>query len=261
MSKKREDKQAGRKTGGEFQYLTVPRRNVLSAMGVTAIAGCTSLESGSEESEESQEPDMDEEGSETKSIITPAEIISDHSEYLLNTSYTFHIDYQGEEDTADKEQYLEYKYDNNQDIAKFDRETSYEDGVDLLSQFYRENDYIISISLEDRDPLTLTLRENDDTYEQMTGESVFRYYLSDAEFDDPYEEEANNGEDLTVYEITSHRLYDSLDGVLKIDADDGFIQSFRFEWLDSENVEHWIDYELFDIGQTDIDIEIVPQES
>lgn len=228
------------------------RRSLLAVLGIASVAGCSDLVTD-ESTDDSEAPTNDEDAP-TESVITPAEIISQHSEQLQSVSYTFSVNYQGEESAPENQQQVEYKYDNNKNVAALDKETTNEDGVDRLSQLYSENDVVANVVFEDRDSITLTLREGKSKHEQLTGESIFDYYLPGAIFDESHEEEQTEDDSIvTVYELVSHRSYDSLDGILKVD-DQGFIQLFRFEWLDSQDEEHWIEYDLSNVGQSTIDI-------
>lgn len=235
--------------------LTSTRRNLLATVGITAIAGCSGSETDDTDDSELPDPDDDDETS-TESVITPAEIISEHSEQLLDVSYTFTVNYQGEETPTHNEQRIEYKYDDEHDVAKFDKETTRDNGIDGLSQLYSEEAVVANILFDDDDPITVTLREHEQEREQLTGESIFDHYFPEAIFEKSHEEEIDGEEgSVTVYEIVSHRSYDSLGGVIEVD-NDGIVQSFRFEWVDREDEEHSIEYELFDLDQTDIDIEM-----
>jgi len=232
--------------------LTTTRRNILGIVGISAIAGCSDTDSDETDHSEISEP-ADGEDTPTESVINPAKVISQHSNQLPNLSYSFTLNYQGEDSTPESEQQIEYRYDGD-GLAELNRETTIDDGVEGLAQLYSASSVVANVSFENRDPITVKLRDTEDTHEKLTGESIFDYYLPGAIFDESHEEEASgNDGDVTVYEITTHRSYDLLEGILKVD-NEGLIKLFKFEWLDSQSEEHWIEFDLTDVGETSIDI-------
>ena len=232
--------------------LTTTRRNILGVVGISAIAGCSDSDTDETDNSEISES-ADGEDTPTESAINPAEIISQHSEQLLTLSYSFILNYQGEESAPDNEQQIEYRYGED-GLAELNKETTIEDGVEELAQLYSESNVVANVTFDDHDPITFKLREGENTHKQLTGESLFDFYLPGAIFDESHEEEGSeNSSSVTVYEITSHRSYDSLGGLLKVD-DEGLIKLFQFEWLDSQSEEHWIEFDLTDVGETSIDV-------
>jgi len=244
---------------------SVYRRNVLAVLGITAVAGCSDVvtnENSNDSDTQTKIEDTDDSDTQTKveepsdpPAVTPAGIISQHLETLLDLSYTFIINYQGEGSATSDIQEIKYRYDHGQNIAAFEQETTIDDGWDRLSQLYSDNDVVANIMFEDDEPITLTIREGESEYEQLTGESVFDYYLLGSELDESHEEEQPDDDGtLTVYELVSHRFFDSLDGVIKVD-NQNLIRQFHFEWLDAQNEDHWIKFDLVNVDDTTIDVD------
>lgn len=86
----------------------------------------------------------------------------------------------------------------------------------------------------------------------ITRESIFQEFLKGAAISDPFEITGDSGEMLEKYKIKAHQRFDFKAGVVVVGQND-FIRRFRLEWVDSENVDRWVEAKIDDVGSTEID--------
>lgn len=234
------------------------RRRVCQALGVlatTALAGCGSL---NDDTIPGGGATTNGSGGASATMTTVSsaadmgDLITAHVAQIEGQSYTVTAELQGTGSNPTIKKEIEYKRSTSgRPFVSLTEVSTIEDGVESLTHYFASDFQGIEIGFEDGTKNAGSLDVPRDIL-VITGESIFQEFLTGAAVAEPDEVTGDSGEIHEEYSIKAHQGFDFKSGVVVVGPND-LIRRFRLEWIDSENVERWVDAEIYDVGSTEID--------